>query len=113
MAKIIIQRFIFLVLLFMIRPIISQGNDGSSGANRFRHMSGIYRMRMVADTIPETKPETKKPEENAPVTVKPEIIKEVPRSRRQVKPIPLPAVPVKPIKIIKPKIIKRTLGIIG
>jgi hypothetical protein len=109
----IIQRSIFLVLLFIIRPVISQGNDGSGSANRFRHMPGIYKMRMVADTIPETKPETKKPEENAPVTVKPEIIKEVPRSRRQVKPIPLPAVPIKPIKIIKPKIIRRTLGVIG
>ncbi len=43
----------------MIRPIISQGNDGSGSANRFRHMSGIYKIRMVADTIPETKPDTK------------------------------------------------------
>lgn len=113
MAKFLTQRFIFLLLLFMIGPLFSRANDGSNSVRGFRHLPGIYKMRIVADTIPETKPDTKKPAENTPATVKPEIIKEVPRSRRQVKPVPLPTVPVKPIKIIKPKIIRRTLGIIG
>jgi hypothetical protein len=110
MAKLLIQRFVFLLLLCFLRPLISEGNDGSNGVNRFRHMPGVYSMKMVLDTIPAAIPDTKKPVETIPETVKPEIIKEVPKSRRQVKPITLPTIPVKPIKVIKPKIIKRVIG---
>ncbi|AXY78140.1 hypothetical protein D3H65_30920 [Paraflavitalea soli] len=113
MAKLFIQRFIFLVLLCLLRSLISEGNDGSNSINRFRHMPGIHRMKMVTDTIPVVIPDTKKPEENVPATVKPAIIKEVPKSRRQVKPVTLPTVPVKPIKVIKPTVIKRVIGMIG
>lgn len=103
----LIQRLIFIVLLFIFsRPLTGQANDGSSKG--FRNLPGIY-TRTASDTIPDTK----KPEENTPAETKPVKIKEVPKSRRQVKPVPLPSVPVKPLKIIKPKIIKRTIGILG
>ncbi|MBO9565350.1 MAG: hypothetical protein J7621_21415 [Niastella sp.] len=102
------RRLIFIVLLFIIRPLTGFGNDG--GMKGFRNLAGIYKMRSVADTIPEVK----KPEEESPTPTKPDKkIKEVPKSRRQVKPVPLPTVPVKPIKVIKPKIIKPITGLIG
>ena len=110
MANFLTQRLIFIALLFIIRPLTGLGNDGSSSVNRYRKLPGIYKIAAISDTIPDTK----KPEESTPpAEVKPGKIKEVPKSRRQVKPIPVPAVPVKPLRIIKPKIIKRTLGIIG
>lgn len=110
MAKFLTQRLIFIALLFIIRPFTGLGNDGSSSVNGFRKLSGVHKMATISDTIPDTK----KPEESAPpAEVKPGKIKEVPKSRRQVKPIPVPNLPVKPLKIIKPKIIKRTIGIIG
>lgn len=107
MATFSIQRLIFIGMLFMIGPLTSLANDGNNSG--FRHLPGIYKMKAVSDTIPGTK----KPEENAPADTKTEDkikIKEVPKSRRQVKPLAVPTVPVKPIKIIKPKIIRRTIG---
>ncbi len=103
------RRLIFIVLLFIIRPLTGFGNDG--GMKGFRNLAGIYKMRSVADTLPEVK----KPEEESPSpTTRPDKkIKEVPKSRRQVKPVPLPTVPVKPIKVIRPKIIKPITGLIG
>lgn len=104
------RRLIFVILLFFIRPHTGLGNDG--GMKGFRYLPGIYKMKTVADTIPEIK----KPEEEAPSTTDPgKKIKEVPKSRRQAKPVPLPNVPVKvkPVKIIKPKIIKPITGLIG
>lgn len=105
----VLRRLIFIMLLFFIRPLIGAGNDG--GMKGFRKLPGIYKMKTVADTIPEVK----KPEEEAPSTKPVKKIKEVPKSRRQAKPVPLPKVPVKvkPIKIIRPKIIKPVTGIIG
>ncbi|AWO02054.1 hypothetical protein DLD77_10280 [Chitinophaga alhagiae] len=66
----------------------------------------------VVDSIP---PKPAKPVEKPQDDVKPpDIIKEVPKSRRKLKPIAVPApLPVKPIKIIRPKVIKRTVGLIG
>lgn len=104
----LIKQFIFILLLFIfISPFTGQANDGSSKG--FRNLPGIYKTRTALDTIPDTK----KPAENTPAQTKRGKIKEVPKSRRQVKPVPLPSVPVKPLKIIKPKIIKRTIGILG
>ncbi|WP_315821758.1 hypothetical protein [Paraflavitalea speifideaquila] len=110
MAKLFLQRFVFLLLVCFLHPLFSEGSDGSNSINRFRHIPGVYSMKMVTDTIPVINPDTRKPEENIPATVKPEIIKEVPKSRRQVKPVTLPTIPVKPIKLIKPTIIKRVIG---
>ena len=106
MSKAFIQRFIFIMLLIAIRPLAGFSNDGC--IKRFHDLSGIYK-GAFSDTVPQTK----KPEENVPSNAKPDIIKEVPKSRRQVKPVAVPKVPVKPIKITKPKIIRRTIGILG
>lgn len=105
------RRLIAILLLTFLYPFISHANDGSVGG--YRTLTGIYKMTRLPDTIPVV---TKKPEETTPVPaeVKPvSKIKEVPKSRRQVKPVAVPAIPVTPIKIIKPKIIRRTIGIIG
>lgn len=104
----LIQRFIFILLLFIFTgPLAGQANDG--GSKGVYNLPGIYMTRTASDTIPDTK----KPEENTPAPTQQGKIKEVPKSRRQIKPVPLPSVPVKPLKIIKPKIIKRTIGILG
>ena len=105
------RRLIAILLLTFLYPLISHANDGS--VRGYRTIPGIYKMTRLPDTIPVV---TKKPEETTPVPaeVKPvSKIKEVPKSRRQVKPVAVPAIPVTPIKIIKPKIIRRTIGIIG
>ena len=107
MTKTFTQRVIFVLILAAIRPLAGLGND--AGINRFHGLAGNYRPGIVLDTVPQTK----KTGENVPDNKKTEIIKEVPKSRKQVKPAALPKVPVQPIKIIKPKIIKRTIGIIG
>lgn len=104
------RRLTVVLLLILFYPFLSHANDGSRIG--FRKLPGIYKARHLADTLPPAKkPEesTPAPTEEKPVTK----IKEVPRSRRQVKPVAVPAVPVTPIKIIKPKIIRRTIGITG
>ena len=107
MTKTLTQRLIFVMMVTAIFPFTSFGNDRC--IKRFHDLSVPYKIGTVSDTIPPTI----KPEEDAPAKTKPDIIKEVPKSRRQVKPVVVPKVPVKPIKIIKPKIIRRAIGIIG
>lgn len=70
----------------------------------------------MADTIPLPQKENDPkpaPAENPTDTKPVSKIKEVPKSRRQAKPVAVPAIPTTPIKIIKPKIIRRTIGTIG
>lgn len=72
------------------------------------------RLRVPAPVMDSIPPPPAKPVEKRQDVKPPDIIKEVPKSRRKIKPIAVPApLPVKPIKIIKPKIIKRTVGLIG
>jgi len=104
------RRLTVIFLLSLFYPLLGHANDGSSPG--FRNLPGIYKVHGLVDTLPPAK----KPEESAPAPTdeKPVVkIKEVPKSRRQVKPVAVPAVPVTPIKIIKPKIIRRTIGITG
>lgn len=104
------RRLTVVLLLTFFYPLLSHANDGSRKG--FHNLPGIYKIHHLADTLPPPK----KPEETtpAPTEEKPvSKIKEVPKSRRQVKPVAVPVVPVPPVKIIKPKIIRRTIGITG
>lgn len=92
--------------IFMVLSFISKGETTSGGPG------GRLDIRRLAtclsDTIPAVKSETG--EDESPKKK----IKKVPKSRKQVKPITVdPNLPVKPIKIIKPKIIRRTVGSVG
>ncbi len=89
-----------------------------AGYARDGHDAGVFlhgmRVAVPLDTVPaQKKPPAEKPQD-LPDNSIPDVIKEVPKSRRVIKPVAIPApLPVKPIRIIKPKIIKRTVGLIG
>lgn len=92
--------------IFMFLSFISKGETNSGGPGGRLDISLLE--SCLSDTIPAVKSSTV--EEESPRKK----IKKVPKSRKQVKPITVdPNLPVKPIKIIKPKIIRRTVGSVG
>jgi hypothetical protein len=93
------------LLLLMIRPLISVGNDGRPH-HRF-HLSHDVILQALNDSLPDNK---KNPEENQKEQA--QLIKEVPKSHKQLKPIAVPSVTrIKPMQIVKPKIIKPVIKI--
>lgn len=91
---------------FMLFSFLSKGSTTVEGpGERFKITNLVV---CVTDTIPAVK--TAEEKEETPKKK----IKRIPKSRKQVKPITVdPTLPVKPLKIIKPKIIRRTVGSVG
>ncbi|KIC96389.1 hypothetical protein [Flavihumibacter solisilvae] len=79
----------------------------ASPGKPFRLCKTVISLRALTDTVPAPNPPAVvQPEDNKE---KKDIIKEVPKSRRQSKPVIVtPRVKTPPLKIIKPKIIRRT-----
>lgn len=96
-----------LLILGVLVSFLSKAEAKVTGPGEGLNISTL--VTCLSDTIPAVTTTTEVKEE-APKKK----IKKIPRSRKQVKPISVdPTLPVKPIKIIKPKIIRRTVGSVG
>ena len=94
-----------LLTVFIVRPLISMGNN--TAPKQYLLFSHKIIIRSLGDSVPVNNKNTEE------ITNKDQaVIKGVPKSHKQIKPIAMPAVTsIKPLQLIKPKIITPVIRI--